>query len=418
MLFIKECRKILFSLTFVIYFVAVIAMYFTQFQNDCNETISKPSPNQEEYGITAKEIPEILMPAATEKLVADYLSDSYIAYPIGFYKNVHLSEKKKQEMADIITEISGITKQELDSFENYEEGTFTIGEGGVPQYIEPEIPEVNIPDTLTYERFRELMNEADKIIGGGSDYSDENLIENFSLVPKTYEDVLAEYETFINDDKITNSYARLYCDYMGIVLAILPVFVAVSLSALDRKSRMEQLAYSRKISSVRIIFTRFAALMVTMIIPVIITAVIANVTVNKLYPDNTKDNSAFLKYAVIWLIPNIMSATAVGMFVTEITSSMLAIFVQGVWWFTSIFAGSGSLTGNIGKFTFLLRHNSLYDHNVFMNCHDDFIFNRVFFAIAALAGVMFTASVYEMKRRGVYNGLSFSIRMPSHKSET
>lgn len=418
MLFIKECRKILFSLTFVIYFVAVIAMYFTQFQNDCNETISKPSPNQEEYGMTAKEIPEILMPAATEKLVADYLSDSYIAYPIGFYKNVHLSEKKKQEMADIITEISGITKQELDSFENYEEGTFTIGEGGVPQYIEPEIPEVNIPDTLTYERFRELMNEADKIIGGGSDYSDENLIGNFSLVPKTYEDVLAEYEMFINDDKITNSYARLYCDYMGIVLAILPVFVAVSLSALDRKSRMEQLAYSRKISSVRIIFTRFAALMVTMIIPVIITAVIANVTVNKLYPDNTKDNSAFLKYAVIWLIPNIMSATAVGMFVTEITSSMLAIFVQGVWWFTSIFAGSGSLTGNIGKFTFLLRHNSLYDHNVFMNCHDDFIFNRVFFTIAALAGVMFTASVYEIKRRGVYNGLSFSIRMPSHKSET
>lgn len=418
MLFIKECRKILFSLTFVIYFVAVIAMYFTQFQNDCNETISKPSPNQEEYGMTAKEIPEILMPAATEKLVADYLSDSYIAYPIGFYKNVHLSKKKKQEMADIITEISGITKQELDSFENYEEGTFTIGEGGVPQYIEPEIPEVNIPDTLTYERFRELMNEADKIIGGGSDYSDENLIGNFSLVPKTYEDVLAEYEMFINDDKITNSYARLYCDYMGIVLAILPVFVAVSLSALDRKSRMEQLAYSRKISSVRIIFTRFAALMVTMIIPVIITAVIANVTVNKLYPDNTKDNSAFLKYAVIWLIPNIMSATAVGMFVTEITSSMLAIFVQGVWWFTSIFAGSGSLTGNIGKFTFLLRHNSLYDRNVFMNCHDDFIFNRVFFAIAALAGVMFTASVYEMKRRGVYNGLSFSIRMPSHKSET
>lgn len=418
MLFIKECRKILFSLTFVIYFVAVIAMYFTQFQNDCNETISKPSPNQEEYGMTAKEIPEILMPAATEKLVADYLSDSYIAYPIGFYKNVHLSEKKKQEMADIITEISGITKQELDSFENYEEGTFTIGEGGVPQYIEPEIPEVNIPDTLTYERFRELMNEADKIIGGGSDYSDENLIENFSLVPKTYEDVLAEYETFINDDKITNSYARLYCDYMGIVLAILPVFVAVSLSALDRKSRMEQLAYSRKISSVRIIFTRFAALMVTMIIPVIITAVIANVTVNKLYPDNTKDNLAFLKYAVIWLIPNIMSATAVGMFVTEITSSMLAIFVQGVWWFTSIFAGSGSLTGNIGKFTFVLRHNSLYDRNVFMNCHDNFIFNRVFFAIAALAGVMFTASVYEMKRRGVFNGLSFSIKMPSHKSET
>lgn len=417
MLFFKECKKILFSLTFVIYFVAVIAMYFTQFQNDCDEPLSKPVPNQTDYGMVAKEIPEIMMPAAIEKLVNDYLKDSYVAYPIGFYKNVHLSEKKKQKMADIITEVSGITKQELDSFEDYEEGAFTIGEEGIPQYVEPNLPEINIPAGLTYERFRELMKEADKIIGGGSDYSDENIIGNFSLVPKTYEDALAEYEEFFSEDKITNAYARLYCDYMGIVLAILPVFVAVSVSALDRKSHMEQLAYSRKISSVKLIFTRFSALLFTMLIPVIITVIIADMTVKKLYSGNTVNNFAIIKSAVIWLVPNIMTSTAAGMLLTEITSSMIAIFVQGVWWFTSLFAGSNGLTGNIRKFTFILRHNSLYGRDVFMNSHNDFVFNRIFFAVLSLTGMIITAFIYEQKRRGIFNGLSFSIKSNTHKSE-
>lgn len=40
------------------------------------------------------------------------------------------------------------------------------------------------------------MRKADKIIGGGSKYSDDNIVGNFSRIPKTYEDALAEYEQF------------------------------------------------------------------------------------------------------------------------------------------------------------------------------------------------------------------------------
>lgn len=417
MLFFKECRKILFSLTFVIYFIVVISMYFTQFQGDCGEPLSKPLPNQSDYGMVAKEIPEILMPSATDRLINNYLANSYHAYPMGFYKDVHLNEKKKNKMAEIITEISGITKEELDNFTYNGDGTLTVDENGMMQYNEPEIPTVNIPSGLTYERFRELMKKADDIIGGGSEYSDEYIIENFSLVPKTYEDALAEYEAFLNEDKVTNAYARLYCDYMGIVLAILPVFVAVSLAALDRKSRMEQLAYSRKISSARLVFTRFAALVVMMLIPVIITAFVAQGAVTKLYPNNTTDTVAIFKYAAVWLIPNIMTATAVGMLMTEITSSMLAIFVQGVWWLGSIFADT-ALTGNIHKFTLVLRHNSLYGAEVFKAEYGSFVFNRIFFAVTALAGIMLTAFIYEQKRRGVFNGYSFNFKFTRNKSET
>ncbi|MDE6664601.1 MAG: ABC transporter permease [Ruminococcus sp.] len=304
MLFSRECKKILFSLTFMLYIITVFAMYLTQFQNDTKEKIYAPQENQADYGMTIKEVPEILMPSAVESLVNSYLANSYPSYPIGFYKDVHLNEKKKNQIAEIITEISGITKQELDNFSYNANGMLTVGADGMMQYNEPEIPSVNIPESLTYEHFRELMRKADDIIGGGSEYSDEYILENFSLVPKTYEDAMKEYDSFLNYDKISGAYARLYCDYMGIVLAILPVFVAVSFAGLDKKSRMEQLAYSRKISSAKLIFTRYAALIFMMIIPVIITAIIAHMTVKKLYSGNSIDNFAIIKNALIWLVPN------------------------------------------------------------------------------------------------------------------
>ncbi len=412
-LFLKECRKIFFSLTFLIYCVAVFAMYFTQFQNDC-VPIDPPKPGQDDYGTVAKEVPELVMSGAAANLVSDYLEDSYVAYPIGFYKDVHLNEKKKQKMAAIITEITGITKEELDSFTDYQEGGYLMDENGEMSYFEPVLPEIEMPASLTYERFRTLMREADDIIGGGSDYSDENIIGNFSRVPKTYEDALAEYEQFFTKDKITGAYGRLYCDYMGIVLAVLPVFVAVSLTALDKKSRMEQLAYSRKLSSAKLVFTRFFALLVTMLIPVVLTAVIAQVKVSGLYPDSDMDKLAIFRYAAIWLIPNIMTAAAVGMLMTELTSSMLAIFVQGVWWASSIFTATGGLTGNIGTFTLVARHNSLYGLDVFMAHYSRFVCNRVFFTVVSLAAVVLTAFIYEQKRRGSFHGHEIRLKAFKH----
>lgn len=418
MLFMKECKKVLFSLTFLVYFLTVLAMYFTQFHSDGREALAMPVPGYGDYGMMAKEIPEILMPAAVDSLVSEYLSGSFTAYPYGFIKYVKLTEKKKTQIAEIISEVSGITMQELDSFEGFEQGGYIMDENGALLYREPVLPEINIPADLTYERFRELMREADQIIGGGSKYSDEFIVGDFSLVPKTYEDALAEYEQFLNEDKITRAYARLYCDYLGIDVAILPVFVAAALANLDKKSRMEQLAYSRQISSVKLIFTRFIALVAVMMIPLILTTVIANNLVNSLYPDYAVDRFAIYRYAALWLIPNIMTASAVGMLVTELSSGLLAIFIQGAWWFTSITASVGGLTGGIGKFTLVMRHNSLMGHDVFYAQWENIVFNRIFFTAISFVGIALTAFIYEQKRRGVINGLPFQINLQNFKRQS
>ncbi len=415
MLFLKECKKIIFSLVFVIYCVVLFGFYFTQFANDCKKPLEKPIEGQTDYGTIEKEVPEIMMPAAIEGLVGEYLSGEFSAYPYGFYKCVKLKEKDRKKLAEIITELSGITKETLEKFDDYEPSGYVMGEDGGLAYTDGNIPEINIPPTLTYDDFRELMRKADKIIGGGSKYSDENIIGNFSRIPKTYEDALEEWERFYNDDKITGAYARLFCDYLGIIVSTLPVFLAVFLSERDKSSGMRQLVYSRKITSARLIFTRYFSLVFTMIIPVFITALLAFANVKKIYPDNELDKFAILKTAVYWLIPNIMASTAAGMLVTEISSGLIAIFVQGAWWFASIFASS-ELTGSIRNFTFVMRHNSLLGYDIFQNEWHTIVFNRLFFTVISLLAVLLTAVIFEMKRRGVFNVKLFKDRSRKSKA--
>ncbi|MDE5752930.1 MAG: ABC transporter permease, partial [Oscillospiraceae bacterium] len=331
MLFLKECRKILFSLTFLIYVIAVLGFYFTQFHVESEEKIFPPAQGLEDYGTVAKEVPEILMPAAAESLVIEYCRGYYVAYPVGFYKQVKLSEKKQTALAEIITEITGISKQALDNFSDFDEGGTIMQSdengGYTAVYHEPTIPEIHIPETLTYEQFRERMQEADRIIGGGSKYSDDEIVENFSRVPRTYEDAMADYNAILEKDHITSAYARLFCDYMGIIVAVLPVFVAAALANTDRKSRMEQLIYARNISSVRLLFTRYTALIVMLLIPVMILSITATCSIVKLYPQGTTDFLAIPGMSLCWLVPNILFSSALGMLLTEILSPLIAIVV-------------------------------------------------------------------------------------------
>lgn len=407
-LFFKECKKVIFSLTFVMYAAVVLTMYSSQYGGD-NEPLVQPREGRDDYGTIAKEVPEILMPKATEGLISEYLSGSFTAYPIGFYKNVKLNEKKSRELCDIIYQLSGITKEQLDSFEDYVEGggmtAIPDGNGSFTMLItEPVLPEINIPDDLTYEHFRELMRQADKIIGGGSKYSDDYLVGNFSRLPMTYEDALDEYNAVIYEEKISPAYARLFCDYSCIDLSIMPVFVAAALAGKDSKSRMEQLIYSRKISSARLVLTRFAALIAVMLIPVIFTVIHAQISLCQMYKGYEIDMLAFAKYSAMWLLPSLLTSAAVGMLLTEIFSPLIAIFVQGAWWFSSIFASAGNLTGQITSFVFVPRHNSLYKADQFAETFRQFTFNRIFYTVLAVVLLTVTVAVYEIKRRGGFNG--------------
>lgn len=398
MLFLKECKKVIFSLTFWIYCLIVVLDFTSQYYPDCRDAASPPYD-----GYKLSEDHGRIMEGAVKSLAEGYLANRYICYPLGFYKAVKLNEKERGQIEECLEELTGLSAAEISALDESAEkyGVYD----GLHEYTGYNIESIPLSDTLTYERFTELMGKVDHTLGGGSDFKPDDLVFHFSKETLTKEEALKEYADFTDKDRITGALARLFSDYAGITLGILPVFVAAALTAADRKRRMTELVYSRRISSFRLIFTRFAALTVTMFVPVLLTMAAALIQAVRIYGGSNISYAAMFTVPSFWLIPNIMEAAAAGMLLTELISGGAAILVQFVLWFIPLLRGSGMLWGNISRFTLICRHNSLFYREQFITHMGAFVFSRIFYILISLILVLLTVLVYELKRGGRFNGV-------------
>lgn len=416
MLFLKECKKVICSLTFLLYVAVVVVMYGTQFASELKEPIEAPEIGAEWYGTKEADLPEVVMPEATESLMEEYLRGSYDAYPHMFYKQVKLKEKDSAKIAAILEELTGRTKAELDGFENYERGGYygTVDEEGkqVMYYKSPVLPEYTLSEQVSYERFKELMQQADEIIGGGSKYRADMLLEYFGKVPMTYEDALEDYEEVMKEDNLSHAYLRLFSDYAGIDLAIIPVFVCVALWQLDKRSRMEALVYSRKRSSFELVLTRYAALVCCMAVPVLLTLLHTVISIVRLYPELDISLGGAVGMSLLWLLPGITMVTAFGALLTELVSPLIAIFAQGAWWYLAL--ESTDLVGQITKYTLIIRHNSMGYLSAFEAQYGNFLWNRWFYLGLSVVLLLATVLVYEWKRKGNRIGFDTGKRLRKH----
>ena len=384
MLLEKEIKKTAISITFFVFIIALLAMPLSQdVLNFSNHDVITAPKQGEDYGIQQKEVPELIMPAAFNSLYNEFTANEYIAYPIGFYKNVKLNETDKEKMAEIISTLSGVPVNDLLTSAN------SI--------------EVTLSDDLSYEEFKECMKQADDLVGGGSNYSENNLL-NYSYVAITYEEAVTNYNLIVNKDKFTGAYARLFCDYTGIILSILPVFIAVAICLKDKRAKMNDLIYVRKTSSFKLILSRYFDIVISVMLPTVILAYISNSTVWGQYSGMALDYLAPLKYALGWLLPSVMIATAIGMFFTELTGTPIAIAIQALWWFIDLNVGVGRLRGVHTMFELTPRHNSLGNTQIFLDEFHTLVANRLMIAGTALLLVAVTVIIYEQKRRGKFSG--------------
>ncbi len=397
MLFLRELKKVVFSITFLILIAAMLFFSVSQGVIGFKEEGKIEMPQQgQEYGTHTKEVPEVIMPAALQSLYREFCVNSYSAYPIGFYKNVKLSENKTQQMADIISTLTGISVNEL--IANTKPENITTEEI-MARIVTPK-------EDVSYEKFLNYMEKADRLIGGGSSYSQTYLVSNFGRVPITYEEAAHSYNLIKDTDHFTGAYARLFCDYVLIVLSILPVFVAVALCLKDRRNGIYGLIYTRKTSSANIILTRYFAIIAAVMLPTIILSYISNISIWNLYNGMTLDYFAPLKYSFGWVLPSVMVSSAVGMLLTELTNTPIAIAVQGLWWFIDMNLGVQSMEGGYPLFRLSPRHNSLQLTQVFIDDFNNLVANRLLFTGFALLMVFVTILIYEQKRRGKLNGYS------------
>ena len=223
MLFFKECKKVVTSLTFWIYCGIVFLMFFTQYFG----SISRFSEADfDTFKIV--EDHDLIMNSAVNELMREFTSNQYTCYPFGFYKSVSLKSKKDAAVKEYIQEMLGVDqagfeellKTQLCEWMSVDRNQLSElmlavnAETTLDFYrLSPEnyFENLTVKSTLTYERFTEIMGEIDSLLGGGSEYQTDGLVYTYSRMPMEPEEVSAAYRTFLDEDKITQSLARVFC---------------------------------------------------------------------------------------------------------------------------------------------------------------------------------------------------------------
>ncbi len=431
MLFVLEIKKIVKSIPYLIFVAAIIIELYSQgvFRFD-KDPLQEPQPGgvNGSYGYRYDEIPQMVMPSALRNLLSEFSNNNYTTYPIGFMKHVKLGEGEQEGMAEILSEITGSSKETIlrevvgidsagsdnytfqiggDNMQQGEDGDFTIG-SDAKQQNEPEKLTFAVRDDLEYSRFRELMKQADDLLGGGSKYAPDSLSQ-YGTVPLTYEEAKERYELALNSDQITGGYARLFSDYAGaMVLSVLPVFLAVILCMKDQRAKMEALIYTKKMSGVKLTLIRYAALVIAAMLPVVILSYLSNMVVWGSYSGMRLDYLAPLKYDLGWLMPSVMISTAIGMFLTELTDTPIAVAVQGLWWMFDINLGIKTVHSGYSLFRLAPRHNvgakAWFKTQDYLDYFQNLMQNRFLMAGISLLLVIFTILIYEAKRKGKFGG--------------
>ncbi len=410
MLFLKELKKTTLSIAWFIVIVTIFFMVNSQgvLKYTLDDRIAEPLPGKEDYGYTVTDDKDVIMDKALNSLYGEYKRNSYTTYPVGFYKEVRLSEKEQSDIAMILSYFTGISLEvieqsaNLDSNDNLNARSYYYNEDGTLS-IKDNIDEENtfvisVLDDIDYHEFKAKMSKVNRILGTGSSYSISSL-NSFGFVSKTYEEAINEYNTYVKDGNIASIYARYFNDYATLMLSILPVFLAVNLCLKDKRGQIADLLYTRSISSYKLILIRYIVMVTSVIIPTLLLSYVSSASVWGLYPERSIDYLASFKYTFGWGLPSVMISVSLGMFLTELTKTPIAILVQGLWWFFD--ANTGLKTGNqYAMLNLSPRHNSLWNGQLFTIRYESLIWNRISFVVLSILLVVFTVIIYERRRRG------------------
>ncbi|OPJ59867.1 ABC transporter permease [Clostridium oryzae] len=439
--FLKECRRVLTSVIFWLVIAAIIIQWNSQFRGITTEEISKASPSaslsekqgnvsipvlrkpqidDNNFGVRYKEIPEKLMLGAADQLLSEYKANRYQHYPFSYVKFETFNNEKQNRVLEILEEITGLTAMQLKHLpDNYFPANNGLGiihfynkttrnkDGSISMVNEAGNTKKGKKDKLkhfvsqvSYAHFKKLMAEMEQMVGRESFYSIKSLKKNFGVVKQNYKGALSEYNTTIQKDKATGGFARLLCDYLGLSIGIYPVFLVVFMIMKDRRGKMQQLIYSRKISSTKLILSRYFAYITMLLIPVIVLSLesLVPMTAFGVKSHIDIDKLAYIKYIFWWLVPTLMVVTALTMCITVLTDSPIAIIIQLIWWYLD--TGLTDLSGDYSLYNLVIRNNDLGGYDLVHNNLLIIWANRLILVGASGILLAITIWTYRQKRKG------------------
>ncbi len=396
-LFFKECKQVLKSLVYFIYVVVFVLFITSQMSGDSAVRLQAPEPGQSYYGTTVAKDETLIMEGTLANLVEDINHNSWVTYPLGFYKGVTLTDRETEQAKAILERCTGkpfevLLEEMAGHFGQYDQSSAEEMDAAQANY------RVSVKEGFTYAEFEAAMKEICGLVGKGSAY-EKSSYEYGIRIPMTYELAKEEFDALCEKDRVTRAYMRLFCDYAGIVLAILPIFVGVSRALWDRRAKVQQVMFSKPASGARIIVSRYLANLVMLCIPVFVTAFLLQQPF--CYKAQTfgirGDGMAFLTVPGVWLLPEIMVVLALSFLITELTDTIVAVFVQVAWAIGSIF-GADVLVGDF-RMRLIARWNTLGQTTLFSSLEKGFLQNRAYYFLLAVVCIILTVIVYERKRR-------------------
>lgn len=439
MLFIKELKKICFSIVYILFIGLLLLSWHENFYGVTSKEIqasngaeasitsqitggsilAKPEQGADNYGLIKKEVPDKIMCGGTDMLIIEYLNNSYATYPFNYYKEVILSTEEQKEILSIIEEITGLSEEQIknlpddyfpsvngniihmggDAAQN-QDGSFSFSTENSDTLQEEEDYTKHFVAQVSYERFKELMSQAEEIIGDGSYYSMDMLLEYYGQAEMTYDEAINEYNKTIYDDKVSIAFARLFCDYMTRVLGLYTIFIVVVFWLKDRRNKMNELINSKQIETVKLITVRTLAILTAVILPVIILSFESLIPLME-YSAETGiaiDAFAFIKYILWWLLPTVIVVTGLGTFLTILTTTPIAILVQFIWWF--IDSAITGLSGDTRLYTLMIRHNSLNGAELIQRDFNIIWLNRGLMMFVSIVLIYLSIVIYNKKRGG------------------
>ncbi|MGN6715086.1 ABC transporter permease [Anaerocolumna jejuensis] len=400
-LFRKECKIWRKSTLFFGYLAVILFFYLTQMGSE--DIPTEPKAGQESYGYHYSTDKKVIMETATDSLLQEYCNGAYTTYPIGFYKSVRLDKEKTEKIKALLLKLTDTTSEEFNKATESDNNEITdLGNNRILVPKNSSSLKLKISGNVTYDEFLGYMNQAAKLIGRGSMYGKTYLTSN-ARVPVTYEEALKDYNQIKENDRFSGAYARLFCDYFGILLGLMPVFFVTSRVLKDKHSHVNGVLYGKSASSSAIITARLAAICFMLFLPVLLLSLLplSQAVYAAKNAGVTADYFAFLKYCTGWLLPSIMVVAALGYFLGELTEGVFPILIQVIWWFVSILAGVSRMTGNFG-FNLVPRFNTLGEYDVFHRTFGQLVANRILYTAAALVLVTALIYLYDCKRKGIY----------------
>lgn len=435
-LFKLEFKRQLFSFVYLIFCIFLIMSLNNNFfgitqdeidkANGDNKTtefielnrplLKNPDINDKFFGTKFVENPVKIMTGAVDHLLSEYKRNVYATYPYGYYKAISLSKENQVKILTILCEITGLTENELlnlpDGYFPTVNGTIihfpkndnAVNEGDITiQNNEKSDKKAKFISQISYDKFKERMREVEEILGNGSSYSMDSLIRYYGIEEMTFDEAKNEFTTMLKTDKITGSFARLYCDIVSSVVGILPAFLAMFLWFKDLSANGNELIYTRKISSIKLVFIRFITGVILVLIPIIVLSFESLIKLIGFANKNnyTIDYFAYVKYIFIWILPTIMIVMSLSTFLTILTDSPIAVFIQLIWWF--IDRGMTALSGDTKIFTLMIRHNTLFEQDVIIKQFNTIIINRLMYVLLSIILVIIASFILNKKRSGKFD---------------